>query len=556
MNHLLSLLLLCMPPSPYAKHRIQAPEFPKTMNRGPGFIQPVTGEKRALVLLVDFSDNNATYAKSEFDSLIYGEHEHSMRTYYREVSYDNFTIGRSSTVQGWLRAPQTYDYYVGDSFGFYSDYPNNVQRLVMDACALADPYVDFSQYDEDGDGIVDGIFIVHAGPGAEELERPESFNHIWSHQWQLSNTGTGCPGAYQTDDGVAVDAYSMEPERLVNPAARITCGVFCHEFGHILGLPDLYDTDYSTNGIGAFCLMAAGSWGKANSSDLPGNTPSHLNAWAKYQLGWVTPLAVERSSVPKRENQTLPCVAHDPVVYRLVEDPMGPDWNWSGGTGEYFLVENRYRSGFDQGLPGDGLLILHVDDAMTANSDENHPLVGIMQADGDGSYLLSGLGSGSDLWQRDSLGFYDSSVPSSRTYGAGQPTGAAVYNISAAESLMIASFWIEPLLLGSTVAFPNPFQVNHPPVWGRQVVISYTPSDTVELGNQFPLFKVTLYNLVGERVRILDREPNEIDRYRRSAFWDLRNEKNEEAVSGMYIYVIETLGDRVERSKGRLTIIR
>ncbi|MEO0126387.1 MAG: M6 family metalloprotease domain-containing protein [candidate division WOR-3 bacterium] len=550
----LIFILLSMPPSPYTRAPIKPPKFPALMNRGPGFIQPVLGEKKAIVILVDFSDNVAQYPKSGFDSLIYGENENSMRKYYSEVSYGKFTISKQSNIVGWVRAPQNYAYYVGDSFGFYSDYPRNVQKLVEDACALADPYVDFSQYDGDGDGIVDGIFIVHAGPGAEETGSP---NDIWSHQWQLSNTGTSCPGPYQTQDGVKVDYYSMEPERLVNPPSRITVGVFVHEFGHVLGLPDLYDIDYSTNGIGLFCLMAAGSWGRINSSDLPGNTPAHLSSWCKYQLGWLTPTAVERSGISKLESQQVPCSAKSPFVIRMLEDPGGPDWNdRTGGTGEYFLIENRYRTGFDRSLPGDGLLILHVDDSRTTNQNENHPLVGIMQADGDKGFLLprSTWGRAEDLWKNDTIGFYDGSIPSSRFYGD-SASGVTVYNIGPADSIMTASFWISPVFLGRVASYPNPFRVDRLPSWGKSVVISYTPSDTTELGGQFPPFKVTIYNIAGERVRVLD-TADEIDIYRRCAFWDLKNEKGNDVVSGMYIYVIELQTERIERSKGRLTIIK
>lgn len=550
----LLLILLSMPPSPYTRTPIKPPKFPALMNRGLGFIQPALGEKKVIVILVDFADNNAQYPKQEFDSLIYGENENSMRKYFSEVSYGKFTISRQSNIIGWVRAPQNYAYYVGDSFGFYSDYPRNVQKLVEDACALADPYVDFSQYDGDGDGIVDGIFIVHAGPGAEETGNP---NDIWSHQWQLSNTGTSCPGPYQTQDGVKVDYYSMEPERLVNPPSRITVGVFVHEFGHILGLPDLYDIDYSTSGIGIFCLMAAGSWGKAGSSDKPGNTPSHPSAWCKYQLGWLTPTAVERTGISKLENQQIPCSARSPFAIRMFEDPGGPDWNdQTGGKGEYFLIENRYRTGFDRSLPGDGLLILHIDDSRTTNKNENHPLVGIMQADGDKGFLLprSTWGTAEDLWKNDTIGFYDGSIPSSRFYGD-SASGVTVYNIGPADSIMTASFWISPVFLGRIASYPNPFRVDRLPSWGKSVVISYTPSDTTELGSQFPQFKVTIYNIAGERVRILD-TADEIDIHRRCAFWDLKNEKGNDVVSGMYIYVIELETQRVERSKGRLTIIR
>jgi M6 family metalloprotease-like protein len=414
--------------------------------------------------------------------------------------------------------------------------------------------IDFSLFDEDNNDTVDIVFVVHAGPGAEEGFAGYT-QHIWSHQWQLSNTGTGCPGAYLTNDGVYVDYYSMEPERFEQYTGRITVGVFAHEFGHILGLPDLYDTDYSTYGIGSFGLMGAGSWGRADERDLPGSSPAHLCAWSKYQLGFVVPTVIDRISTSKLENQNIACACFNGVAFRLLDDPGGPDWDYPGTIGEYFLVENRFRRGFDRSLPGDGLLILHIDDSRVSNSSESHPLVGIVQADGDTDFLLPDLGTAGDLWKNRDYGFGDTSRPASVDY-SGNPTGAWVYNIGPADSVMTASFWVTPLLLGRVYSLPNPYRVDREPSWGREVIISYVPSDTVELANQFPEFKVSIYNLAAERIRVLDSEPYEVDRFSRRAYWDLRNEKNEDVVSGMYLYVIETRGERVERRTGRLTIIK
>ncbi|MBA7515444.1 hypothetical protein ES705_07484 [subsurface metagenome] len=508
-----------------------------------------------MVILVDFNDNQYTYISEEFDSLIYGEDQSSLRDYYTEVSCGKFSISDSSVITQWFRAPENYSYYIGDSFGIYpGNYPQNVQGIVWAACSLADPFINFADFDEDGDGIVDAIFIVHAGPGAEEGFSGH-INHVWSHQWQLSNTGTGCPGAYHTNDGVDVDHYSMEPERFETETGRITVGVFAHEFGHVLGLPDLYDRDGSTYGIGMFGIMAAGSWARAYDDSLPGSCPTHFCAWSKYQLGWISPTEVDRIGVSKRENESVACAAVNPVAYRLLEDANGPDWEWSGGTGEYFLVENRYRTGFDKGLPGNGFLILHCDDTRLDNDNENHPLVGIMQADGDEDFLLSDRGTSGDLWQNSKYGFGDTSKPASLDYD-GNPTGVWVYDIGIADSIMIASFWVTPVLLGEVYSFPNPYRVDREPSWGRKIIITYVPSDTVGLVDPNPDFTVTIYNIAGERIRILDSDPTEIDRYSRRAFWDLRNEKGEEIVSGMYLYIIETQGDKVARNKGRLTVIK
>lgn len=555
---LLWLFLLSMPPNPFVdvKQPIVKPRFPVFMNAPHIPVEKPVGEEDVLVLLIDFSDNQSTYASAEFDSLIYGT-QGSLAGYYSEVSYGRFTISSVSEVTQWFRAPRAYSYYIGDSFGLYpGNFPNNVQGIVWAACSLSDPHINFADFDEDGDGFVDALFVVHAGPGAEETGNPD---YVWSHQWQLSNTGTGCPGPYQTGDGVQVDFYSMEPERFETQTGRITVGVFAHEYAHILGLPDLYDRDGSTFGLGMFGLMAVGSWGRASSSDLLGSLPTHPCAWSKYQLGFTSPIAVERSGITELEQQMLTSAATTAHSYRVLEDPGGPDWDWSGGTGEYFLVENRYRTGFDGSLPGDGLLILHIDDSRSSdygqqNDNESHPLVGIMQADGDTRFLLPDRGTAADLWKSSSYGFGDTSQPASFDYG-GNPTGAWVHDIGSADSVMSVSFSVTPVLLGRVYSYPNPYRANNVPSWGEKVIITYVPRDSAEL-SRFPDFAVTIYNIAGEEVRVLDVWPTEIDPNTRRAYWDLTNERGDNVVSGMYVYMIETRGDDLERRTGRLTVIR
>jgi hypothetical protein len=166
-------------------------------------------------------------------------------------------------------------------------------------------------------------------------------------------------------DGVTVNDYAIQPERDV--ARMNTIGVFCHEFGHALGLPDLYDTDYTSWGIGDWGIMAFGSYNKDTND---GDSPAHFTAWSKYFLGWVTPTQILST--------TLPCAPIDRAsnnadVYQLLSG--------TPTSGEYFLVENRQKAGFDQGLPGEGLLIWHIDgdtidskrSANTVNDSECYP---------------------------------------------------------------------------------------------------------------------------------------------------------------------------------------
>ncbi len=150
----------------------------------------IVGERRALVLLVDFSDNEATESKQHYEEMLFSSGTYpngSLRDFYWEASYNKLTVtgdvsGEGGVTTGWYRSPKSYKYYVNDQYGF-GDYPKNVQKLVEDVVDLAAPYVNFADYDNDGDGEVDALFIVHAGPGAEATGNRSD---IWSHMWEIN----------------------------------------------------------------------------------------------------------------------------------------------------------------------------------------------------------------------------------------------------------------------------------------------------------------------------------------------------------------------------------
>ena len=356
---------------------------------------PATGTRRALVLLVDFSDNPSTKPPAHFKALLFSQGSYttgSMRDYYREVSYGQLNV--IGDVFGWFRAPEPYSYYTNHEHGF-GIYPRNVHRLVEDVVQLAGTDVNFSDYDLDNDGYVDALFIVHAGLGAESTLDPD---HIWSHRSELMFP--------MTVAGVKVQGYTMEPED-----GKI--GVFCHEFGHNLGLPDLYDTDYDSSGIGDWCLMAGGSWNGR------GDTPAHMSAWCKMKLGWVTPRVIFNAE----KAVSLAASATSAEILKLpVGDP---------ASREYFLIENRRKEHFDRKLPGEGLLIWHVDDSRINNDNQSHFMVALEQADG-----LAELENGVD--EGDSgdpfpgsvnlRSFNENTNPSSRSYD-GADSKIAVSNI-------------------------------------------------------------------------------------------------------------------------------
>ena len=262
-----------------------------------------------------------------------------------------------------LHGDGIHDYGVGP-------YPQNAQGLVVDAIKAADAQgVDFSQYAEDG---VADVFVVHAGTGAEWSTDPDV---IWSHSWAIdSESGTDLDGGF-TVDGVKVVNYAMMPEvggdltgYMGEPFGPFppTVGVYAHEFGHVVGLPDQYDYGYESQGTGMFSLMAGGDSNQSSPEWIfSGDSPALLDAWSKYRLGIITPKVVKTTT-----NVTLKPAETNPVAYKMIVP---------GSNGrEYFLFENRQNIGFDEGLqfyyyptldstevatlPIHGMTVYHVDD--------------------------------------------------------------------------------------------------------------------------------------------------------------------------------------------------
>lgn len=393
-------------------------------------VVPPTGTARVPVILVTFSDRNPTYTPADFEALLFGDNPDiatgpgSMKDYFEEVSYGAFSVTSApSGVRGWYPASQNHDYYGQDVGGSGND--AHAAELVREAVQLADADVDFSQYDNDGDGKVDVVMIVHQGTGQEASGVASD---IWSHRWSLSGAGVGTIML----DGKIIDDYIIQPERLGNDIS--TVGVFAHEFGHSLGLPDLYDTDYSSEGVGKWGLMGGGSWNRTSRS---GDTPAHMTAWSKWFLGWTHPKQI-RGFV---DDQSIQAAAMADDVYLLLWNPGGVDWRpGSPGDGEYFLVENRQRVGFDAGLPGDGLAIWHIDESRANNNDETRKLVDLEEADGL-NHLDSGSNSGDagDVYpgSSNSREFTGGSTPNSRWYD-GRSTGCRVTDISDSGRIMTA----------------------------------------------------------------------------------------------------------------------
>jgi immune inhibitor A len=373
--------------------------------------RPTTGKLRCLVLLVDFTDNKGKRDHVEFEQMLFSQGNYptgSMYDFYKENSYEQLDL--EGEVVGWLRLPRPYAEYVNGNNGGGS-YPDNAQKMVEDALPLAVKELKkngktFKDFDGDKDGFLDGLFIIHAGGGAEaDPDAASRAKKIWSHQWNL-------PKSFENDN-IKAYAYCTEPED-----GKV--GVFCHEFGHMLGLPDLYDTTNKTEGVGVWCVMGAGSWNNG------GLTPGHFCAWSKMRLGWITPTVV-------RKAQTLEIPAVEKTgraVYRL----------WTKGKlgDEYFLIENRQLMGFDAKLPGSGLLVLQIDDSQHNNDHPGNYWVAIKQADGKNELELGrNRGDKGDLYPGSSGNKkFDAKTNPAATDRLGDATEVAITAIAEADDVI------------------------------------------------------------------------------------------------------------------------
>ncbi len=246
-----------------------------------------SGTMRIPVLLVRYSDvnfNTGISTTTFYSNLMNGavSTDISVKKYYSEMSNGRLTM--QFDVYGPLELPETLAYYGANVSGddaHPGELVNTAVNLLVDASGAS---TDFSIYDNDNNGTIDTVIIIHCGPGEETPAG--NVDHIWSHQWDLAsakNYGDG-DGTVATD-GVVFNVYTIQPE-YNSAAGDSTIGVFCHELGHVLGLPDLYDTSSVTNGVGNWSLMGSGSWG----DDAKGTRPAPLLAWERFKIGgsgWV-----------------------------------------------------------------------------------------------------------------------------------------------------------------------------------------------------------------------------------------------------------------------------
>lgn len=358
-----------------------------------------SGEKKVVVILTEFPDKIASTSVSTVNTRATTK----LTEYYNEISYDTFTPSGTVVNSSWLMMPHNITYYTENNKAKFGEY-------IVDAVKAAEPLLDFDQYRTTG-SYVDLLILVHSG--SDEASTGNALD-IWSHMSGVSQ--------------FKVDNSWIRQYCTVSEFSPL--GTFVHEFGHLLGLPDLYDKDYSSNGIGVWGLMGSGSHLNF------GNKPGHMSAWSKMKLGWLTPTVVSSNLIA----QGIPDVERNAVAYKV------PIPVHDTSSKEYFLIENRLKTGYDQYLPSSGLLIWHVDDdkytSWVPNNDENHKLLDVEESssvqhldDRDNG----NNGDSSDTWSSNQAGFTPDSDPNSKSY-SGSDSKFYLQEISSAGSIMTADF--------------------------------------------------------------------------------------------------------------------
>jgi M6 family metalloprotease-like protein len=400
------------PPAPFALVDGELAPSPRALGS--------LGSAHLLVILAEFSDTPHRIDPSRFEGLLFASSS-SVRAYYLDASEGAFQI--TGDIHGWVALPGTEQHY-SQNAGGVGAYPTNGQKMVEDAISAAlSMGLDLDSYDANGDGIVDALLVVHSGQGLEWSSNAASSSDpnpsaINSHKWVVRQSSY--PG-----ESVRVQEYFTCPElQLVRPIVApawsdsiSTIGVYCHELGHILGLPDFYDTQTGVNRIGVWEIMDYGNWNPAVSTSLPpGALPAEFSAWSKMFLHWVSPeiVAANAGEVHSSSRTVHPATFGESPL-QLLPNPQGVNWtSASSGRGEFFLAELRVRSGFDGGLPDSGLLIYHVDEGRESNNASDNPDGGglVVLVPQDGVVSISPVDSRGDPWPGPQTTFNDTSSPS------------------------------------------------------------------------------------------------------------------------------------------------
>lgn len=330
---------------------------------------PSTGKQKSIVILVEYKDVkfNTTNPYDYFNRML---NEKDFSDFGSIGSAHDYFIDSSNgqfdcdfDLYGPVTLPENRSYYGGNDR--YGD-DLAPEQMAVHACQALDDTVDFSQYDRDNDGVIDNIFIFYAGAGEAT---GGGANTVWPHSWDVRYTGK----TYKFDGKILGNyACSNEWQTLYRPNRADGIGTFVHEFSHVMGLPDLYETTYST---GAF---TPGEWSVLDEGpyNYNGLIPPAYGAFERISLGWLAPGILSGPA-----NLTINEIANNEAFVIPTEK-----------SNEFFILENRQQNNFDKYLPYHGMLVWHIDynrsdwTYNSVNNTKDHQRVDLIEANNQKSY--------------------------------------------------------------------------------------------------------------------------------------------------------------------------
>ena len=325
---------------------------------------PTKGEVPALVILVEYQDvkMKTPKAKSYFQRALT---EDGFSDYGGTGSAHEYFFTNSSgqfspqfDVYGPITLKNGQRYYGGNDASGSDKAPH---EMVIEACEQLDDEVDFTRYDANGDGYIDNVFVFYAGYGENEGGGEDC---VWPHAWNIEKDAK----IHKSFDGVKLDRYACTNEFARHLMKPDGIGTFVHEYSHVLGLPDLYETTYSTGACtpGAWSVLDVGPYN--NNS----RTPPNYSAFERYAMGWLLP-----GRMGLNETIELEPISNN-VAYKVN----------TSRPNEFFLIEKREQIGNDKYLPGNGMLVWYIDYDATAwrnntvNNVAARQRVDLIEADG------------------------------------------------------------------------------------------------------------------------------------------------------------------------------
>ncbi|MFH1380073.1 MAG: M6 family metalloprotease domain-containing protein [bacterium] len=497
----------------------------RALAQGKTLTLPVT--YNILVIRVEFAldSTSRTTGNGKFESgttqSVVEAFMEKLKNYYTENSYAQLTA--SYTVTSIYSLSKAMSSYGTDTP--YDQYDTLVEDIINTTTVAADhALAGFAHF-----------MIYHAGAGQESDVTGDSPDDIWSAY--VSDLGISCP----------ISSATFVPEKENGSADPL--GVICHEYGHQLGLPDLYYVDDSgsqNSTLGYWTLMDAGVW----IGSPQGSNPSHLDAWSKLDLGFMTPQVIsgDVSNLALLPSETSKSTFYK-ITIPIADDP----------EKEFFLVEYRYRNSgavYDKYIPGDGILVYHVDNAIAQDSTRRNtandvnsgfPHYGIDIEEADGTDSGRNLGDAGDAY---GTGYNIFGAPLSRAYNGIESGITLTFNAASGSGSMSAlSISYEPSMsIKKLINYPNP---------------SSTGQTTfhIRLSRPHTDMELNIYTLAGERVRTLPKALFSIDSAKSSDnswvyeySWDGKNGEGDNVASGVYFYLLRVNDDKTKT--GKLAIIK